>query len=376
MAVGFGFCSNCGAPLTRTQQKFCSVCGTVLQSAAPAGPVTEQTPQAFTPPPPEPPAAAVPPPWATSAPAAPTPPQAPPPWAVVPAPVVPVKRGTAVNPLMLVGGVVVVVAVLAGLVYATSGSKPGASVVPVPSATRSGAATGSPAVVPTATRAAGTASIVVTPASFGCNDKGDATLAIVLPASTQEDITVTLEVDETSLGDMALADSFDQKADDSWVYSDSQSKTSLCQQVGPGKHVLHVLDPDGVTLAQGSFTITGTAATPTPAPTPTPTAIKTGAIIVLPALFSCSGSVTSVRMTIVLAPSVPEDAEVTMTIDGELIGSDTVGTGFEKQSDGTWLASDSVEVANLCDFGKGAHTIKVLDSNKKVLAQGVFTAEP
>jgi hypothetical protein len=82
-----------------------------------------------------------------------------------------------------------------------------------------------------------------------------------------------------------------------------------------------------------------------------------------------------VSLTIVLGASVAADEEVALMIDDQLVGSDTVGTGFEKQSDGTWLSSDNVTLQSLCAYGNGAHTIKVLDSTKKILAQGTFTTE-
>ncbi len=272
-------------------------------------------------------------------------------------------------------------AVLAGVAYAMTGNKPG-PLGPAQTPNATSPANHTPSPVATATKAAAVASILVSPATFGCADSGDARLAILLPASVGEDMVVTLEIDGESIGDMALTDKFVQKADGSWSYSDTQSMASLCEQVGSGRHVLHVLDDSSQTLAQGIFTITGTAPTPaptpkpTPAPTPTPAAAGGGAILVTPALFACSSTTTPVQITIVLGPSVPATAAVAMTIDTQTLGTDTVGTGFEKQSDGTWLASDGVDASSLCKYGDGPHTIKVIDSTKTILAQGVFTTEP
>jgi hypothetical protein len=290
-----------------------------------------------------------------------------------PAPIPPAKARTAINPLVAVVGVIAIVAVVAGAVYATSNHGPSASTNPgrsgAPTPTAASAAPASAAATPTKATQLGSGSVTVTPATFGCNDPGDAKLDVVLPSSVTSDMSVTVEIDSASLGDMAVDTYFEQQADGSWAYSDTQSMTSLCQQAGSGKHVLHVLDEAGTPLAQGSFTITETA------PTPTPATVSGGAIIVVPALFSCSGSTSQVSLTIVLGASVAADEEVALMIDDQLVGSDTVGTGFEKQSDGTWLSSDNVTLQSLCAYGNGAHTIKVLDSTKKILAQGTFTTE-
>jgi hypothetical protein len=323
----------------------------------------------------------MPPPWTTSA-AAPSGPQGAPPqmpqqWAMpAPAQLPPARRKTPINPLIAGIGAIAVVAVVVGAVYATSNRGP--------AATGSPARSGSPTVTPGASASPapasataapskpliGAGSIKVTPASFPCDGTDSATMTIALPAGVKEDAQVTMSMDGNAGDTIAVSDQFDAQADGSWLASDDEVMATLCEELGTGKHSITLADSTGKTLAQGSFTITGTAATPTPQ------VVSGGAIVVLPALFSCSGTTTQVRLTIVLGPSVSADEDVDLMIDDKLLGSDTVGSGFEKQADGSWLASDYVEIQNLCEYGDGPHTASIWDSGKRLLASGVFTTEP
>ncbi len=434
MAVGFGFCPNCGAPLNKAEQKFCAVCGTVLAvrtspppeaatpnpqaSYAPPLPPVQPTaqppvqPTASQPPVQQPlapmppqwlqapgapapglqapgtqapgaqaPGGQLPPPWATSA-AAPSgpqgaPPQMPPQWAMpAPAALPPARRKTPINPLIAGIGAIAVVAVVVGAVYATSNRGPSASGNP--------ARSGSPTVTPGASASPAPASATaappnplrgargskVTPARFPCDGTDPAPMPLALPAGVKEDVQVTMSMDGNAGDTVAVSDQFDAQADGSWLASDDETMSTLCEELGTGKHSITLADSTGKTLAQGSFTITGAAASPTPG------VVSGGAILVTPALFSCSGSTTQVRLTIVLGPSVSADEDVDLMIDDKLLGSDTVGSGFEKQADGSWLASDYVEIQNLCAYGDGPHTASIWDSSKRVLASGVFTTEP
>jgi hypothetical protein len=167
----------------------------------------------------------------------------------------------------------------------------------------------------------------------------------------------------------SVGDAMDKQSDGTWLMSGDETISALCTSLDPGKHVVQIQDDNGKVYAQGSFTIEADTATPTPG------AINSGVVLVMPALFSCSSSGLSVDMAIVLPSWVPGDEEVTLTIDGKTISTQTVSTGFEQQSDGSWLSSGSGSASKLCGFGTGAHSLKVLDAANEVIAEGTFTTE-
>ncbi|HEX7591820.1 MAG TPA: hypothetical protein VF375_07700 [Candidatus Limnocylindrales bacterium] len=101
-----------------------------------------------------------------------------------------------------------------------------------------------------------------------------------------------------------------------------------------------------------------------------------GSVNLDPSSFSCS-STSPVTLTIRLAGSVGGSERVTTTLDGKTWGSVVVSDQFTKQSDGTWLHSDST-ILDSChgpdgQLAAGNHKLQVLDSHNKVLAEGSFT---
>ncbi|HEX7491446.1 MAG TPA: hypothetical protein VF337_07060 [Candidatus Limnocylindrales bacterium] len=101
-----------------------------------------------------------------------------------------------------------------------------------------------------------------------------------------------------------------------------------------------------------------------------------GSINVDPSSFSCSSSGT-VNLTIRLAGSVRSTQQVITTLDGKTWGSVIVSDQFQKQSDGTWLHSNST-ILDSChgpdgQLSAGTHRLQILDSDDKVLAEGSFT---
>jgi hypothetical protein len=405
MAVGFGFCSNCGAPLTKAQQKFCAVCGaTVPVRAEPPEPTQPPQPQPQPPQQPQPPFAgpSTPPPaWGqTPPPTAPsaqwqTGAQTPPPsqWTASPgmppmpsgAPMpggaamppagaagAPAKSGLTSNPVVLVGGLVLILAV-AGVGYmAMNNHNPaptGPVGTPLPTlASPSAGPTETATPFATPTKGAGVGTVAVTPAKFPCNAPGSATLAFTLPASIDGATEISLEIDGTDAGTQAISTLMTQQADGSWTASQDDVISNLCSEYGVGTHDVKILDPDGNILAATTFTITAGA-------TPTPPA-GTVSIVVQPGQFSCSTSGLKINMAIVLPASIDPTTTVTLTLDGEALSSDTVESGFEQQADGSWLSTGSVLASDLCAYGTGSHTLKLLDGNGKLLGQASFTAQP
>ena len=365
MATGFGFCPNCGAALTEAGQRFCAVCGFTLpvSAAAAAGAV--------------PASAVVPPPPAGPPPA--------PPWAMAPvAPVGAVPPRTAVNPALILVGVLVIVAIGAAGFFAMNSSKAS----PSGSAGHSGGlfgtafptgetrATGTPAATPTPGGNVG--SITFSPSKFDCSDTSTlVTMTARIPASVSSSEVVTAELDGEAGDPQAMSDThFVKQSDGSWVSTTSQSASSWCGGLAAGKHTLKCLDSQGNVLAQGSFTNTGVAATPTPAPTPTPG--STGYVKVQPSTFSCSDSAANVTISLWLPASIPASEQVTAQTDGSNGNTEAVGDLFDKQSDGSWLLTATAPAPDFCDqfSGPGQHTLTVIDSHGKVLAVGSFTAKP
>jgi hypothetical protein len=419
MAVGFGFCSNCGAPLTKAQQKFCAVCGATLLVRPPAPepapgqpqpPEPVQPSQSYRPQPPQPyqpqpsqsappafPGPSAPPPsaWAQTPPTSTPPtqwqtnaqPQTPPQWNAAPSiPSGPAggpipqsgttgavtKSGLTGNPVVLVGGLVLILAVAGAGYMAMNNRNPtptGPAGTPVPTlASGSAGPTERPTPVATPTTATGAGTVAVTPAKFPCSAPGSATLTFALPASIDGATEISLEIDDADAGTQTVSTLMTQTADGSWTASQDDEISALCSEYGVGAHVVKILDPDGKVLAQTTFTITA-GATPTPAK-------GTVSIVVQPGQFSCSTSGLTIKMAIVLPASIDPQTSVTLTLDDEALSSDTVQSGFEKQADGSWLSTGSVAASDLCGYGTGTHVLKLLDGDGKLLGQASFTAQP
>jgi hypothetical protein len=115
------------------------------------------------------------------------------------------------------------------------------------------------------------------------------------------------------------------------------------------------------------------------------------AITFTPSTLSCSNPVTFTTSAH-LPASVKLGDTITIMLDGKSAGPSTIstsGSDVTQQSDGTWLVvtkTDSSSMKSLCDAGgtsggfnvltPGTHTMQVLDSTGKVLAQGSYTVNP
>jgi hypothetical protein len=142
------------------------------------------------------------------------------------------------------------------------------------------------------------------------------------------------------------------------VYAMSGSKGQ--PKASPG----HSGDLFGTAVATGSTAVA----------TPTPGGGGGGSVTFEPSSFSCSDTNTQVMMAAWLPASIASSEQVTAELDGKKGDPAAVADGFEKQADGRWLASTTSSASNLCGgFAAGKHTLRVLDSQGKVLAQGSFT---
>lgn len=350
MATGIGFCPNCGTAITAAGQ-FCATCGATLPASARAAMSAPQPPPYVAP---------VQPAWAVPPPTAP----------VTPA-------GSTANPAMLlVGGLVIAAIVGVAVLAMNNGSKglPGASGSPGSSGTH--ISSGSPiASVSPSPKAGYPGSLAFSPKIIGCPAQ-PFTTTVVLPSSVKGTDQITYQIDDTVIITQAATDfGLTQQADGTWSVSTDNPDGSANCSMGPGVHTARLLDSSGKVLAQTSFTFV-MLASPTPEPTPTPSS-KTY-VIVEPSSFSCSAPAVDVRLTIQLSATIPGSTKITSEIDGVDSGNvSTVEAGFEQQSDGSWLSSDTVSSSDLCDkLGVGQHRIGALDSAKKVITEGTFTLKP
>ena len=399
MAAGFGFCANCGTPASAPDEKFCASCGTALPghaaaAAAAAAPMAAapmaaapMTPppyaQAPTPPPyaqaptpqpyGQPPASYAPPPYGAVPPAPGQPAWGTPPMGAYGAP-----AKSAMNPLYIVVGAVVILAIVGvGAFALANGNK----------SSGSPGANGRPG------------SLVFSPTTVSC----DATLTIstTLPASVKDTDPITLKIDGNTVGThTAVEAGLAKQADGSW--SGTSSGPSDCSTMGAGLHTEQLVDGSGNVLAEGSFTIAGSAATETPeatakatatatakataniTPAPTPVPVVTpppatteGTVVVTPNSFSCSAKAVQVTLTVTLPASLTATSTVTAVVDGSTGSTGTVGDNFTKQSDGSWISSTTDTSTTLCtNYDPGQHDIGFQDSTGNMVSEGTFTVLP
>ena len=251
------------------------------------------------------------------------------------------------------------------------------------------------------------------PSSVNCATPVDFTTTIKLPASVKAGDLISESFDgKVMVSDFAVGSdsTFIHQADGSWLATETSSAANMqtaCTAnvaddshpgvLSPGNHTLQVLDAGGKVLAQGSYTVQGTApgssgvnksTTPTARPTPT-LAAGLGSIVFAPAKLNC-GNPVDFSITIKLPATVKSDDELAETFDGQTapdtltIGSDQT---FVQQANGSWLAtvnSDAASMQTTCANGglnssgtavltPGTHTMQILDAKGKVLAQGSYT---
>jgi ketosteroid isomerase-like protein len=273
---------------------------------------------------------------------------------------------------MLLIGALVIAAIVAVGFFAMNGSKVSSSASASHGSLFGSSVPTTSGVPATSTPGTGAGLVTLKPSTFSCSDTNtQVTMSVWLPGSVSASDEVTGELDGKKVGTETVSGTgFEKQSDGRWLKADTDSAAVMCGGIGAGKHVYRVLDSEDNVLAQGSFTTTGEAATPTPAG-------GGGSLTVQPSSFSCSDTSTQVSITVLLPASLSASAEITLMLDGENGGTETVSTEFTKQSDGRWLLTESQSASNVCsNYGAGTHTFSFLDSQDNVLASGSFTANP
>lgn len=206
MTTGFGYCPSCGTALTASEQAFCGACGSGLPAAPSVPPAAGVSSSSSG----QPPAGA------GYAPAAPT--------------------KTRISPLLLIGGLVIVVVVGAGA-FLRMNSHPGG--------------------------------ITINPSIFSCSSSQQVSSIIRLPASLNGSDQLTIRFDGLSVGTETVSPMFQQQYDGTWQNTGTHTASSQC--VGPvmgpngqlsagqlvmGMHTLQIVDSKGNVLAGGSYMTT------------------------------------------------------------------------------------------------------------------------
>jgi hypothetical protein len=100
-------------------------------------------------------------------------------------------------------------------------------------------------------------------------------------------------------------------------------------------------------------------------------------VTIKPSSFSCSGADVQVSIAVRLSASFAGTTKVTSEVDGVASQTTTVSAGFMKQSDGSWLSSDAVSSASLCEkLAIGQHRLGAWDAAGKVITEGTLTLKP
>ena len=386
----YGFCPTCGTPHTVPNQPFCPTCGTAQPPVAvpPVAPVAPVAPAA--------PAAPAAPPYQA---AEQTPPGEQPanPYYTQPAwgtmPPASAAKGGGVNPLfVIVGGLVIIALILAGIAVVGL-SRNNSNSSPAPSHVAVASASASPSVATT------TGGITFSPATVDCSNPVEFTTTIVLPSSVKAGDSIVIKFDGTTLGTTTITEggSTTLNADGSWMDVSTSTVSEMetdCANGGmsssnvavltPGTHVYQVLNQGGTLLAQGSYTVTGSLITSSPTP-------STMSITYSPTSLACSAPVAW-QITFRLPASVLSGDTVVEKIDGTQVSSGPmqVDSTTTHEADGTWTVVSSFTVSDIqaiCDNGglngsgvavltAGAHNIQVFDANEILLSQGSYTVNP
>jgi hypothetical protein len=107
---------------------------------------------------------------------------------------------------------------------------------------------------------------------------------------------------------------------------------------------------------------------------------KSGSVAFTPSSFSCSSS-ANVATVMRLPSSMSAAARLNWQIDGVTQITNAVADNFKQQTDGTWLFTDTSAASSSCQgvsgpLSMGTHSVRILDANGHVLAEGSFTLTP
>ena len=106
-----------------------------------------------------------------------------------------------------------------------------------------------------------------------------------------------------------------------------------------------------------------------------------GGITFAPSTFSCSSSVVQVTSTLRLPSSMAATDKLIWQLDGATVVTNTVADTLKRQSDGSWLMTDTSSASSSCQgpsgpLSMGTHTIRILDAGGRVVAEGSYTLTP
>ena len=292
-----------------------------------------------------------------------------------------------IAPTIVVIGVMAVALVVGAVAFLGLQAAPAAP--PVPTAEL----TAAPVATAVATPVAPTAGIVFSPSTVSCGSPTDFTTTTRLPATVKAGSTVTERFDGAPIGSVVMgpAATLARLADGSWldaVESSAARMAQVCANGGkndegvgvlvPGAHTVSFVDASGAVLAQGSYTVSGSA------PSALPAAGGQG-ISFSPAAVDCSAPAAFAAVT-TLPTSVKGTDTVTEKLDGKAILSATVASRMTQKADGTWAGTTTIsakDVATACAaggssggvawFAPGAHALQLADAKGAVLAQGSYS---
>ena len=285
--------------------------------------------------------------------------------------------GSGINPLLVLVGALILVALVGVGVYAYSNGSKGS---PAPSGGGSSptaavnsptAAVNSPTVAVSQTPTAApsvsrTGSMVFSPKTISCG--ATLTVTITLPSSVSDSEKIILLIDGEIVGTHTVVEAgMKKQADGSWYVTGSGPVDCT---LGAGKHTEMLVDLSANLLAEGSFTLTASASAK-------PTTVSAGSITFTPSSWSCSAASVQVTEAVRLPASIAGSSQMTSEIDGQGMGTGTVSSTLKKQSDGSWYAAYTNPSATLCGlYDPGKHTVTVKDQSGQVIAEGTFTVKP
>ena len=256
--------------------------------------------------------------------------------------------------------------------------------------------------------------ITFSPSTVNCAAPVDFSSTLKLPSSVKADDVLTVKLDGKTESSLSVGSdsTISKQSDGRWSGVSTVSADDVqaaCATGGvtsegigvltPGTHTMQIVDAGGKVLASGSYTVTGQVGVTRPPiatleasvpPTAPPSLASqiTGSLTFTPNKVSCDLPVDFV-MTMVLPSSVKAADSLTEMFDGKVINSFVVSDDATiiAQPDGSWLSTSTspadtmittCAAGGLNDSGvavltPGTHTVKMVDDNGKVLAQGSYT---
>jgi hypothetical protein len=104
-------------------------------------------------------------------------------------------------------------------------------------------------------------SIAISPSTYSCSSSQQVVATMKLPASLKDTDQITIQLDGQVLVTVPVSTLADKQADGSWLKTNSQPASESCTNATGGKlsigtHIMRLMDSNGKTLAEGSYTLT------------------------------------------------------------------------------------------------------------------------